>query len=91
VLAAIADAESKGWTLTVQWNGTATAQTASTFGLRKPPIYAKLGTMERLDGSTVSVLDWGHYVTNWEENGYQEFASVEEAEEYFNINQAEEV
>jgi hypothetical protein len=91
VLAAIADAESKGWTLTVQWNGTATAQTASTFGLRKPPIYAKLGTMERLDGSTVSVLDWGHYVTDWEANGYQEFASVEEAEEYFNINQAEEV
>lgn len=91
VIAAIDNAETKGWNVTVQWNGTATAQTASTFGLRKPPIYAKLGTVERPDGTTENVLDWGHYATNWEENGYQEFSSVEEAEEYFNINQIEEV
>lgn len=93
VLTAIADAEAKGWTLTVQWNGTATAAAASvsTFGLRSPAIYAKLGTVERPDGTTESVLDWGHYVTNWEENGYQEFSSIEEAEEYFNINQTEEL
>lgn len=85
VLAAIADAETKGWNVGVQWNGTATAQTASTFGLRRPTIYAKLGTVARPDGTTENVLDWGHYVTDWEANGYMEFASVEEAKEYFNI------
>ena len=90
VLAAIANAEAKGWTVAAQWNGTATAAAASTFGLRKPPIYAKLGTVERPDGTTENVLDWGHYVTNWGENGYQEFSSIEEAEEHFNIKQTEE-
>lgn len=85
VLTAIANAEAKGWTVTVQWNGTATAQTVSTFGLRKPPIYAKLGTVEHPDGTIENFLDWGHYVTNAEENGYQEFASKEEAYEHFNL------
>lgn len=87
VLSAIADAESKGWTLTLQWNGTATAQTASTFGLRKPPIFAKVGSIERPDGTTEQYLAWGHYVTNAEENGYQEFASAEEANAYFGIQE----
>ena len=85
VLTAIENAESKGWTVAVQWNGTPTAQTASTFGLRKPPVYAKLATSERPDGTVENFLDWGHYVTNWEENGYQEFASLEEAYEHFNL------
>ena len=89
VLAAIENAEARGWTVTVQWNGKATAQAASTFGLRRPVIYAKLGTHERHDGTSEAMLDWGHYVTNWEENGYQEFASVDEAEEYFNIEETE--
>lgn len=87
VLSAIAEAETKGWTLTVQWNGTPTAAAASTFGLRRMPVYAKLGTLDRPDGTTEQVIDWGHYVTNWEANGYQEFASVEEAKEYFNIKE----
>lgn len=91
VLAAIEATKAKGWTVTVQWNGTATAAAASTFGLRSPSIYAKLTTLDHPDGSVESLLDWGHYVTNWEENGYQEFSSIEEAEEYFNINQIEEV
>lgn len=93
VIEAITKAEAKGWTITAQWNGTATAAAASTstFGLRSPSIYAKLGTVEHPDSTTKQVLDWGHYVTNWEENGYQEFSSIEEAEEYFNINQTEEV
>lgn len=82
---ALANLETKGWDLTVQWRGTPTAQTASTFGLRKPPIYAKIDTMEHPDGTVEDYLDWGHYVTDWEENGYQEFASIEEAEEHFNI------
>lgn len=85
VAEAIENAEAKGWTVTVQWNGTPTAQTASTFSLRKQPIYAKLGTMELPDNTTENYLDWGHYVTDWEKNGYMEFSSIEEAEEYFNI------
>ena len=65
----------------MQWNGTATAQASATYGLRRQPIYAKRGTMELPDGTTELYLDWGHYVTNWEQNGYMEFASLEEAEE----------
>ena len=79
VINAIAEAEAKGWTLTVQWNGTATAAAATTWGRRKP-VYAKLGApME--DGTPN--LDWGHYVTD--PDGYTEFASLEEAKEHFNI------
>lgn len=88
VLAAITNAESKNWTITVQWNGTATAaSTASTFGLRGQPIYAKVGEMELPDGTTEQVLDWGHYVTD--STGYMEFSSVEEAEEYFKLTRIE--
>lgn len=75
----------KGWTLTVQWNGTPTSQAAVTYGLRKPPIYAKVSEHELPDSTTERVLDWGHYVTNWEERGYEEFRSVEEAIEYFGL------
>lgn len=85
ILAAIASLEANWWRLTVQWTGTPTTQTASTFGLRKPPIYAKLSTMELPDGTSEDYLAWGHYVTNWEENGYQEFASLEEAHAHFNL------
>lgn len=83
VLAAIANAEAKGWTLTVQWNGAPTAQTTSTFGLRKPSIYAKLSEIERPDGSKEQILDWGHYVSNPED--YEEFSSLEEAYEHFGL------
>lgn len=81
--------ESKGWTITVQWNGTATENAypnpAATYSLRPQvaPVYAKLG--EDSDGNPM--LDWGHYVTNWEENGYMEFASLEEAKAYFSITE----
>lgn len=88
VLAAIANAEAKGWTLEVQWNGTPTSQASVTYGLRKPPIYAKVSEMERPDGTTERVLDWGHYVTD--PSGYEEFRSVEEAREYFNLPAEEE-
>jgi hypothetical protein len=79
VVNAIAEAEAKGWTLSVQWNGKATAAAASTWGRRKP-VFARLG--EPLEDGT-PVLDWGHYVT--EPSGYMEFASLEEAKEHFNI------
>ena len=83
VIAAIANAEAKGWTLTVQWNGTPTTQASATYGLRKPPIYASVREHEMPDGTTKCVLDWGHYVTNPED--YQDFSSLEEAYEHFNL------
>jgi hypothetical protein len=89
VLAALEAVEARGWTLTVQWNGTATEAAAATYGLRKPPIYAKIGTIEYPDGTTEQMLEWGHYVTNWEENGYTEFASLEEAYAHFNLTMPE--
>lgn len=79
VLDAIANAESRGWTLTVQWNGKPTAQAATTYGLRKPPIYAKVSEMENGE----RYLDWGHYVSD--PTGYEEFRSVEAAREHFGL------
>jgi hypothetical protein len=83
VLAAIANAEAKGWSLTVQWNGTPTAQASVTYGLRTPPIYARVEERELPDGTTERVLDWGHYVTD--PTGYEEFRSVEEAREHYGL------
>ena len=83
VLEAIANAESKGWILTVQWNGTPTAQASVTYGLRTPPIYARVSEHELPDGTTERVLDWGHYVTD--PSGYEEFRSVEAAREHFGL------
>lgn len=87
VLAAIANAEAKGWTLTVQWNGTPTS-TASTMSMGTL-IYAKLGEMERPDGTTERYLDWGHYATDWEERGYEQFRSLKSAYSYFNLETPE--
>lgn len=81
VLASIANAESKGWTLAVQWNGTPTSQAATTYGLRKPPICARVGEMENGE----RCLDWGHYVTDL--TGYEEFRSVEAAREYYGLTE----
>lgn len=66
----------------VQWNGTPTART---FALRQPTVYAKLDNIEDEDGVLRTRLRWGHYVSNWEENGCQEFPSLEEAYRHFNI------
>ena len=88
VLAAIDVATAKGWTVTTQWNGTAST---STFALRPepaPPIYAKHTPDE--DGSYVDAnntryaVNWGHMVTSPDgktplELGYEEFASLENA------------
>ena len=75
--------EGKGWTLTVQWNGTPTS-TASTMAMGSL-IYAKVSEHELPDGTTEQILDWGHYVTNWEERGYEQFRSLESAREYFGL------
>jgi hypothetical protein len=85
VLAAIDNAEAKGWTLTVQWNGTPTS-TASTMAMGQL-VYAKVGELESPDGTTKKYLDWGHYVTNPE--GYETFRSLESAYEYFGLEMPE--
>ena len=72
--------EGKGWTLKVQWNGTPTAQAAGTFATGSL-IYAKVSELENGE----RYLDWGHYVTNWEERGYETFRSVEAAREYYGL------
>lgn len=87
VLAAIANAESKGWTLTVQWNGTSTS-TANTMTIGTL-IYAKVGEYELPDGTIEQYLDWGHYVTD--ETGYETFRSLESAYKYFNLEQPIEI
>jgi hypothetical protein len=83
VLAAIEAAEARGWTVAVQWNGTATAAAASTYGMRRAGIYARRCEAEE-EGEQAS-LEWAHYVTNWEAHGYVEFGSVEEAAEFFGV------
>jgi hypothetical protein len=87
VLAAITEAENKGWTLTVQWNGTPTS-TASTMAMGSL-IYAKVGEIERPDGKAEQYIDWGHYVTD--ETGYETFRSLESAYKYFNLEQPTEI
>jgi hypothetical protein len=83
VLAAIEAAEARGWTVAVQWNGTATAAAASTYGMRRAGIYARRCEAEE-EGEQAS-LEWAHYVTNWEAHGYVEFGSVGEAAEFFGV------
>lgn len=85
VLAAIANAEAKGWTLTVQWKGTPTS-TASVMRFGQL-IYARVSETERPDGTTDRYLDWGHYVTHPEE--YETFRSLESAYRYFNLEMPE--
>jgi hypothetical protein len=83
VHAAKAAAEAHGWVMVIQWNGTPTAEASVTYGLRTPPIFARVGEIELPDGTVERVLDWGHYVTD--PSGYEEFRSVEAAREYFGL------
>ena len=78
----------KGWTVVVQWNGTPTSG-ASTYG-RGQLIYAKLDDVKLPDGTEERVLEWGHYVTNWEERRYEQFRSLESAREYFGLSAEDE-
>lgn len=78
----------KGWQVTTQWNGTATA---STFALRPtppPPVYVKREQSEDgryVDSANVRYsVDWGHMVTSPdgrepEELGYTLFATLDDA------------
>jgi hypothetical protein len=86
ILEAIEAAKGKGWQMTIQWNGVAgalTASAASTYRLRRgaDAVYAKLDILQ--DGE--KRLRWGHYVSDWEENGYTEFATLEEAREALGV------
>lgn len=88
VLAAIEAATAKGWQVTTQWNGTATA---STFALRPtpaPPVYVKREQSEdgrHLDATNTRFeVEWGHEVHSPDgktplELGYTLFASLDEA------------
>ena len=60
---------------------------SSSFSLRKHEnfnVYAKLYYSE-IDSQEHFV--WGHYVTNWEENGYKEFSNLEEAYDFYGLSQ----
>ena len=89
VLAAIANAEAKGWTLTVQWNGTPTSG-ISTTDLEE--IWCKVTECEygeyTDENGNRCTLDWGHYVTDSSE--YKLFYSLVEAEQYFKLTKVNE-
>lgn len=88
VLAAIANAEAKGWTLTVQWNGTPTSGISMT---DLEEIWCKVSESEygeyTDENGNRCTLDWGHYVTDTTE--YKLFYSLVEAEQYFKLNKIE--
>ena len=88
VLAAIENAKNKGWTVTVQWNGTPTSG-ISTLDLEE--IYARVTESEYGDytdeNGTRCYLDWGHYVTDTTD--YKLFFSIYEAEQYFKLTKIE--
>lgn len=89
VLDAIANAKAKGWTLTVQWNGTPTSG-ISTMDLEE--IWCKVTESEHGDYTDENgnrcMLDWGHYVTDTTE--YKLFFSLVEAEQYFKLTKVTE-
>lgn len=92
VWAAIAAAEGKGWKLNIQWTPggpTYTTPGVSTMAMGTL-IYAKVNETDRPDGTTERVLDWGHYVTKWEDRGYEQFRSLESAYRYFGLDAQEE-
>lgn len=84
VLAAIEAATAKGWTVTTQWNGTATSGVAT---LDLDMIYAKSEQDENgnyVDANNARyTVDWGHMVTSPDgtpsEIGYELFYSLDEA------------
>lgn len=88
VLAAIESATAKGWTVTTQWNGTATTSTYSLRPTQSQPIYAKYEADELgmyIDANNVCYsVNWGHMISSPdgkspEELGYTLFESIEEA------------
>ena len=95
VLAAIENAEAKGWTVTVQWNGTPTSG-VSTLDLEE--IYAKAEESEygeyTDENGNRCTLSWGHDVKSPDgqtpaDLGYKLFFSLVEAEQYFKLTKIE--
>ena len=93
VLEAIEGARAKGWTVTVQWNGTATASTFAQRPAPQPPVYVKRekaddGEYEDAAGQRWMV-DWGHEVVSPqgepEALGYELFESVDAALEQWGL------
>lgn len=94
VAAALTAAAGKGWTVTTQWNGTATAATYSLRRTMALPVYAKMAEMESPDGETEQVLDWCHEVHSpegltAEEMGYTLFESLAAAREHYGLPEEE--
>lgn len=84
VLAAIAAAESKGWTLEKQWNGKPTSG-VSTMDLEEVwcrIVESEYGEYADENGIRCS-LCWGHDVTDT--TGYMLFFSLVEAEQYYKL------
>lgn len=95
VLAAIENAKNKGWTVTVQWNGTPTSG-VSTTDLEE--IYAKVEEYETGEYTDENgnrcTLSWGHDVKSPDgktpaELGYKLFFSLVEAEHYYKLSKIE--
>lgn len=88
MLAVIENTESRGWTLTIRWNGTPTSG-VSTTDLEE--IYAKVTESEHGEYTDENgnrcMLEWGHYVTDTTE--HKLFYSLVEAEQYFKLTRIE--
>ena len=91
----LAALQTKGWTVTAQYNGRPT----STYGLRRPsentlPVFVKLEETEdyadytSLDDSKKFRLDWFHETTG-STDGYTQYASLEEVIDTLNIKPVE--
>lgn len=91
IATAITNATNRGWTITTQWNGTATA---ASYSLRprevSTGVYAKTFTYNDHDDNEITELDWCHEVSDAnysepEELGYMYFDSLDLAYEYFGL------
>ena len=88
VWAAISNAEAKGWTVTVQWNGKPTSGVTTT---DLDELWCKVTESENGDYTDENgnrcTLDWGHYVTDTTD--YKLFFSLVEAEQYYKLTRIE--
>ena len=92
VLAAIENAKNRGWTVTMQWNGTPT-NTASTFGFKRVWVRktqdAEYGRYADADGTRWQV-EWCDMLSTPdgstpEDHGYELYRSVEAAVAYWEL------
>lgn len=94
VLTAIENAIARGWSLTVQYNGTASVQVASESRIAEKLWFKRIedSAGNYIDESgTRYYIDWGNYIGSPEgenaELGYTPFATLEEALEEWKLNE----